>query len=427
MKRAPLLPLAALLSLTACVHAEDRRWESMATGAPSDGDRPTVTVYAFDPPKPGGAKTSVRDLDGEGQAALIEAIAADPDKAAALRKAVAAPLEGEGGGGRVDRSRLARTIVISVAKGEESQPGDRLMRTVVTLTPRPTGGEAPLPFEFAGYSIVATDTKVQSIAKLETSSSASLSASIAPSLGPLGDGELGGELGRTHKTSADIAQQYENLGVDITPGLMSITRESERGLDVVGNTLVALTLAAPADADGRHSAFLAGTLKLYDKGKRLTADDATVEAQPFNYLARCDLEVDVTLRYQLRRIVGGREYYTEGKQAVEIVTETVNLPPQTLVRAADAQGSLFQILDERGSALLAAMPGSEKRRLLLDSFDDAKRLANWLSAEGAATVGEAGTLLSFGAAPPRKGAALRASFYSVDCAAPKRERLERVK
>lgn len=84
-----------------------------------------------------------------------------------------------------------------------------------------------------------TDTKVQHIAHLETTTDPKLTTSLAPEIGGFADNGVGSELSHSRKTSADIVQQYENLGVDILPGQMVITRESERGLDVVGNTLIA--------------------------------------------------------------------------------------------------------------------------------------------------------------------------------------------
>jgi hypothetical protein len=157
--RRPLVPLALVVLVAACAHPEDRRWASMTVGRPKADEIPSVSVYAFAPPK-SDSRTGVRDLSDQGQAAFIDALAESPAGAAVLRKALVTPLEGEGGAGAVDWTRLARTIVISVRKGLKSDPGDRLMRTVVTIKPRGVMGE-PGPFEFAGYSVVATDTKVQ--------------------------------------------------------------------------------------------------------------------------------------------------------------------------------------------------------------------------------------------------------------------------
>ncbi|TDW68999.1 hypothetical protein EDF57_101893 [Novosphingobium sp. PhB55] len=415
--RALTVPALTLTLLAGgCTHPEDRRWTAMTASYSITADEaPSVTVYAFAPPKAGN-KTGVKDLSDHGQAAWIDALANSPADAAALRKALSAPLESEAGAtGSVDRSKLARTLVISVRKGAVSQPGDRLMRTVVTITPHIPAGEAGPPFEFAGYSVVATDTKVQSIAKLETTTDTKLSASLAPGIGGFGDNSVAGELAHSRTTSADITQQYENLGIDILPNRMIITRESERGLDVVGNTLIALTLAAPIDSERAHSAYLAGTNKLWDKGSMLSEGAASMEVQPLTYFARCDLQVDVALNFQLRRITSGREFYTEGKQSVEIVTAAGETTTQTLIRASDAQGALYQILAKSGSAVLVSPPGSNQRRLLFDSFDEAKRMAAWLNAGARTKVGPNGPGLTLGTGALPHGETYHADFYSGDC------------
>lgn len=414
MRRA--LPLAAiLLALAACAHPEDRRWSAMTTRAAVPvGEEPSVSVYAFAPPK-AGSKTGVGDLSDRGQAALIGSFAATPGDAAALGKLLAAPLGGEGGGGAVDRTRLARTIVISVRKGVKSMPGDRLMSTEVEIAPLPGAGEAAPPFEFAGYTIVATDTKVQNIAKLQTESGASLTASLAPEIKGFGDNGIEGSLSTKRTSSADIVQQYENLGIDILPGRMVVTRESERGLDVVGNTLVALTFAAPSDGERTHAAFLATKAKLFENGAMLGGDKASVELQPLGFLSRCDMRVNVTLRYRLRRVVDGRRYYTEGKQRVEIVDGSTEPVPVTLVRASDVQGALYQILDAAGHAVLVAFDGTGTRRLVFDSYDDAKRMAAWLSVGTRSRIGATGPTVSMGSAPLPAGGTYRADFYSIGC------------
>lgn len=419
MIRVSAAALALALLTSGCTHPEDRRWTrvSSASSAPAD-EAPSVSVYAFSPPKAGG-KTGIKDFSDKGQAALIAAIANSPAQAGALRKALATPLEAdENTSGAVDRSRLSRTVVISVRKGIASQPGDRLMRTVITIKPRKPADETGAPFEFASYSVVATDTKVQNIAQLETTTNTKLTASVAPEIKGFGDNSIGAEVGQSRKSTADVVQQYENLGVDILPDRIIITRESERGLDVVGNTLIALTLAASADSERTHTAFLAGAMKLYENGKILPEATASLEVKPLSFFARCDLTVDVTLHYQLRRVTKGREFYTEGKQEAEIVSATGPTTTQTLVRAADAQGALYQIRAADGSAVLVTLPGVGQRRLVFDSFDEAKRMASWLGASQRASVGSAGVGVTLGSGPLPAGQKYQADFYSVGCPAP---------
>lgn len=412
-----LLPALAVctLLLSGCAHPEDRRWVDMdvVSAASTDGQEPSVTVYTFEPPKP-GKKTSVRDLSDRGQAALIEAMARSPKEAAALRKLLAAPLEGEGSGGAVDETRLARTIVISVRKGPKSLPGDRLMRTVITLTPHVPPGETSV-FEFAGYTIAATDRQVMDIARLETSSSATLSAGAEPSLGPLGAGSVGAEVSQSHKSSADIVQQFENLGVDILPHQLVITRESERGLDVVGNTLIALTLQPTFESERTISGFLAKDVKLYDKGAALAASDASMDLAQLDFLSQCDLIADVRMDYQLRRIVKGREFYTEGKQKIEIInaTETTRQP---LVRGGDVQPPLFVITNQYGDGVSATKAGGGYQLLYFGNYGEAKSFANWLSAAGSDRIGANGVQFRIEKNRPwSRTDSFKAQYFGTDC------------
>jgi hypothetical protein len=348
---------------------------------------------------------------------MIEALAKTGADAAALRAMVASSLSRRDDGGPVDRTRLERTLIVSVAKGPEAQPGDRLMRTIVTIRPhRRDGGAAP--FEFAGYTIVKTDYGMQNIAHLETKTDASLTGTLSPKVGGFGDNSLVGSLSRSHTSSADIAQQYENLNVDIVPDRLTVTRESERGLDVVGNTIVALTLAMPPLTDAPNG-LLAASATLFSKGKPLAPADASIDVRPMHFLRACPLLADVELRYQLRHIVGGREYYTEGKQSVAIASGTVAPAVQTLVRGEDVSGPLYEIrVDVAGrprGAIIASLPHGEQNLLLFDDYDEANALAVWLKGRGEARIGDGGTLLNLGNRPIPKGATLQPVPYRLAC------------
>ena len=410
--------IATVLLLAGCAHPEDRRWASMeprTIEARDNAPRAEVSVYAFIPPKPGGGKTGLRDLDGEGQAALIEAMASKPSDAAALRKNLAAPLGSDGGGAAADKSRLDRTIVISVRKPDDSEAGDRLMRTVVKIRPLAAPGGKSI-FEFADYRIAATDTRIQNIASIETTSGASLSVGAEPGLGPLGAGSIGGELSRSHTTGADIVQQYENLGIDIRPDQLVITRESERGLDVMGNTLVELTLAPTAESEQVATGYLASETKFDDKGKPLSDAEAEMKLVSLRYMAQCRLDVEVTLDYRLRKIIAGREYYTEGKQTVEIVKASARPTVQTLVRATEVQPLLFHIENDNGWVLLASKTGTDSQPLLFDDFETAARFAGWLTATQSDRIGSQGPRISFQPGTPwQKAGKYVARYHEEQC------------
>jgi hypothetical protein len=418
--KAALVPSLVVLSLApACSHPEDRRWKELlppseATLARSQ--EPTIRVYSIPTPAAAPGKTRLRDLSDHGQQALIEALAKTTNDPAALRKLLATPLEDTEAGGAVNRTRLDRTLIISVSKSLDSLPGDRLMKTIVRIKPRrSSSGEAV--FEFAGYTIAKTDTQIQNIANLETTTQAKLSASAAPEIGGFGDNSIGGELSRSHKTSAAITQQYENLGIDIVPEELVVRRESERGLDVIGNTIVALTLAPPPRTD-QAIAFLAGPVKMFDKGKALAAANAEFDVRPMAYLAACPLEADVELHYQMRRIIEGREHYTEGKQRVAILRGSLRPQKFQLVRADEAQRPFYQIMvaaEGNEKAITAHTIDGSSKRLLLDDYENARRLAYWLQRGGGSRPGAAAVQLRMGADPWPKGARFHARPYIFAC------------
>ncbi|HEY0412349.1 MAG TPA: hypothetical protein VGD66_04325 [Allosphingosinicella sp.] len=422
MKGAAFTAALGLLGLSACAHPEDRRWlrTEIPAELPTD-ELPQVQVYSVATAAPPG-KIRLTELSDRGQAALIEALAKTNADAATLRSLVAAPLASGGdGSGLVDRTQLDRTLIISVSKGVAAEPGDRLMRTIVTITPHRDAGQRRPPFEFAGYTIAATDNKTQNIAHLETKSDASLTATISPTIKGTGDNSLVGALSRSHTTTADIAQQYENLNIDITPERLIVTRESERGLDVVGNTIIALTLATPPRTS-QPTAFLASDVKFHDKGKALPPKTASFTLRPLQYLPACPLRADVRLRYQLRHIVTGREYYTEGKQTASIVSDTIELPNQILVRPEDAQGQLYQIKIYRhrveDGAIIATTVDGGQQPLLFDDYAEASRVAAWMKGRRDTVIGPDRVRLGKGDEHISAGSTFQAESYRLDCPPP---------
>jgi hypothetical protein len=75
--------------------------------------------------------------------------------------------DGDGAAARVDPYRASRVLVATVAKGLDTLPGDRLLWTRVFVQ--------PINFEFAGYTVAATDSRSAKIAKIENSTNTKLS------------------------------------------------------------------------------------------------------------------------------------------------------------------------------------------------------------------------------------------------------------
>lgn len=406
MKRSYLF--AALL-LGACAHPEDRRWATLVSRTSDSGEKPIVAVYSFATPSVARPPTRLRDLTGEGQAAYIAQVGG-ADDAAALRKRLATPIDGEHAIGPTVLPALDRTLIVSVQKPRSAGVGDRLMHTTVTIVPVGKG------FEFAGYTIAATDNRVQDIAKLSTSSDASLDVSLAPPIKALGDVGISGKASRSHMTSADIVQQYEKLNIDIEPGAMTIIRESERGLDVVGNTIVNLTIVPQLPENGNllPQVFLATGQDLTDSGRSRSASTASIDLEQVSVPAKCALRATVTMRYLMRHVVTGAEYYTEGKQAVSLLDGDTDPVLHTLVREEETQPRLWQIVTGRGQGLVAVPVPGVSQILVFDNYSSAQEFAAWLDATRARTIGKARVqLLVNGAIIASKPSVMP---YEVKCA-----------
>jgi hypothetical protein len=415
--------MAAILLASGCSGPEDRRWAAapsfesvgdIAAARVDLGEGPSVDVYSFPTPAGPGVQTRLKDLSDHGQAALIEALRSPKVKAADLKKALAGALEGgddTAPGG--DRTKLQRSIVINVAKGFGALPGDRLMSTVVLV--RPLDGA----FRFVGYKIAATDTKVQNIAHIDDKFETTGTAGFTPGSGGLQVANVSGTVAKTSEATADIGQQYENLGIDITQDGLKVTRESERGLDVVGNTIVAVTLAPPVGALSAQ-AYLGSSPKMFDAAKPLRAAKGSLDVKPLSYLAACPLRVKARLIYRLRRIDAGREYYSEGKQRVTLVDGATPWATYTLVDASETQPDLYQLVVDSGpnagQAVEAVTPAAGQRRLLFEDRSAAGTVAAWMARSRATFVGKERIGLNGGGDPIRYPTTFSPERTTLNCA-----------
>lgn len=368
MTRRLLLPS---LLLAGCAHPEDRRWDmiSPAQAALDHAWKPAVSVYSFATSPETKPVLGVKDLTGEGQAAYVAELvrASDPK---ALRTALATPIAAPAGIAPYVAPALDRTLVIDVQKPVNAALGDRIVRSVVTIVP---AGRV----EFASYAVVATDTQVQNIAHLETASDASLEGTLAPTIKGFGENAITAKIGKTHTTSADITASYQKLDVQITPALMAITRESERGTDTAGNTLVKLKLALPLTDEGQP-VFLGTDQSLFNAKGAMSGPEASLDLSGMVVPRACPIVARVSMKYLMRRVEkGGSRYYTEGKQQALYVADSVEPFDVELVRAAEVAPRLWQVTIA-GSAVMVAKPGTGGRRLAYNSYDAAQAFAEWL-------------------------------------------------
>ncbi len=203
-----------------------------------DWGKTLVAVYSVPTIQPARPRPTLRDLADIGQAHAIDFLAnASPTMPRSwrdLRQALVDP--GEAAPGDRDPFVFDRTLVATVSKGVDWEPGDRMVWSRVLIQ--------PINFLFAGYTVAATENETIKVTSIEATRSRKFSADLGLGLADTGGpkASIGPTDEHVIKSDADIKTQFEKLGIDITPGFLRIIRESEKGGDVRGNTLVSLSV-----------------------------------------------------------------------------------------------------------------------------------------------------------------------------------------
>ncbi len=417
-------PFATVLLLGGCAHPENYRWSDLEaarfTGRPTAPagssfkvwGTPAVSVYSFATVSPNTPDATVRDLSDRGQAALIRAMTAagaDPNaiRDALLKapKAKAEPTEDA----VTTEGTYKRTLVANVTKGWDAVPGERLVWTWIDVQ--------PVNFVFDGYTVVATDNQLLNIEQITNATAASLNASLgksgsetsvtntsgSPVSKVLTDvagstAGVGGTLSNTYTTTAQINQQYVKLGADILPEELRIYRESERNLDVAGNTLIALTLKL--DPTKWSGVGMDTTLRVAKQdlakpdGSLSDPADVTFEVVQNKAPPRCALQAIVTLHYQARRPRNGRSY-VEGEQTVTYEKASSAPTLVDIVPADEIRKPTWRVYPKANSeiALHATGPFENDLPIEFTSYEQARNFAVWLGQMGRKVLGRSQTAI----------------------------------
>ena len=377
----------------------ERVMANLKNDTSKDWQKPLITVYTHaTPPKDTSPKT-ITDLSDSGQAAFIQAIAQlnsnKDDIRASLVKPIS-PLSNSNITAKKTQNSFARTLVATVTKGLDAQPGDRLMWTWILVKPK--------NFKFAGYTVLATDTGVlnveriqnQTIAQIQGQANATFVVPEEPSVG------LAASYSRQTTTSADINQQYVKASVDILPNMLRIYRESERNLDVAGNTLINLTVTSNIAPDS--NALLASNPILIKNGKILSPNNAAIDISLLERPSHSSLTADVQMVYQLRKITGNAESYIEGEQEVSIERKVTQIEEVEIVPADEAHPPKWNInaVDNcpgnTQSCAIFASYNNITLKMVFNDYDVARDVAKWMTATGAHNIGK-NVSLSFGGTP----------------------------
>lgn len=413
------MPMASGLLFGGCAHPENYRWSDRAPPEMTSDlkqprgssfgawDTPSVSVYSFATPTVDTPDISLKDLSDRGQAALVQAMTAAGADPAAIRDALlkAQKPKSEVAEDTVTKEGVyKRTLVANVTKGWNAVPGERLVWTWIHIV--------PLNFEFDGYTVVATDNQVLNISQITNATTASANASLgksgsdtsatttagSPVSTVLTDvagstAGVGGTLSNTYTTTASINQQYVKLGADILPGELRIFRESERNLDVAGNTLIALTMKLAPEKwknIGMETALRVAKQDLAKPDGTLN-DPADIifdvvqnEAPP-----PCALEAMVTLMYQVRRPKDGRSYI-EGRQTVTYAKVSTEARRVVIVPADQVRKPAWRVYAKIAPdvALHATGPFANDLPIDFASYEQARNFVVWLNRMGSKVLGQ---------------------------------------
>jgi hypothetical protein len=266
----------------------------------------------------------------------------------------------------------------------------------------------PINFSFVGYTVASTENEKVKISSVEDSNTQKLSTEIGVAV-PAVDGSkasISRSNEHTVKRTSDVDAQFEKLGIDIMPNFLRIIRESEADGDVVGNTLVSLSVVTdptiiqrryPREADkppiGDDVVLqVTGTHLEDENGDELNKDNASITMMPQAPVPHCALRVRIWMLYEERQINEGAEYYEEARQAVSFLRDADTPRDVDFINPDDVSPAVWsiQVVDKDKSVtkVLGAhfdnsngngpSPAPPPRELVFTDYGQASKLAHWV-------------------------------------------------
>jgi hypothetical protein len=298
----------------------------------TDWSRPHLSVYSAPAPVVSPSLPTLRDLGDNGQAHAIDFLAKYPTNEkqiwSELHEALRDKKDSEPG--EKDAFRFDRILVATVIKGTDWSPGDRMTWTRVFVE--------PINFSFSGYTVAATENKEVKVTSVEATNTSKISAEIGLAIPELDGSKVSLSPSNEHtiKRTSDVAEQYENLGIDIMPHFLRVIRESEVGGDAIGNTLVSLSVVTDPtiirrrfpleDVEKRTRlskdvVLQVTAIHLEDENGELDKDHASITALPQAPVPHCALRARIWMLYEKRQIDKGGAYYEEARQTVSFLRD----------------------------------------------------------------------------------------------------------
>jgi hypothetical protein len=337
-----------------------------------------VSATAF-PIEPSAPRT-VFDLAPDGQAAMVTALAAKVDSPAALQAALAAPIQRSGGSGVQDLTTQSRRIVLSI-DGEHQGLADRLTRcrTEFNLLATSLG-------RFKSWNQLSTRFDTIDLGKIGVTQKGSLSAgleSLAPGSSEISKATLGASTERGMTEEVVLRQRYVSSSGTLTPLQASILQQGAVGLDLMGNVIFDVVIAA-AKAQ-LHQLYRPDGL-FAASGQPLPAETVRLVRRLVRVPSNADQDITAKLKASctVRTVAKGADTFTESDD----VASLSDLPDEAevvLVTAEEQRVSQWYLQDRSGHILSIEEPDGDTV-LAFDSYDGARDFLLWLRASNATHV-----------------------------------------
>lgn len=276
-----------------------------------------------------------------------------------------------------------RTLVITVSKKGTYHPGERIVRSRIIITPK--------KFKFSNYTIAATEYSTVDIDNITTKQTIGYGADLSPTL-PFGSTKLSATYSNSIEDMAKISQRVEQLTVSIDKGSLIVYRESERGIDLTGNTLIRISLQ-PEDPDSDKfvdKQVIVNYLNIKDaKGLLLSEKQASIGFITATITKpKDDFSIDASMEYIIRRITSGASTYTESDDEIQWVVSPV--PPLEheflLIAKREMEVPRWVIVTpEEQTLMIETLSGTQQIRFT--NFGTAQEFVGWLKINKASKVG----------------------------------------
>lgn len=392
-----LLTLLVAATITACAPKAplDNRWaeKSQVPQTVEDSkdlnnpNSPQLWIAAV--PTESGSRMKPKDLLDHAGASYFEQLANFSKTASEFVELSGAPLGPNEK--TLDTTSFDRTLVVTVSKGAYS-PGERIVRTKVAITPK--------NFSFSNYTIAATEYSTINIDNITSTQSVGYGAELSPNLtGTIaGTGKLSANYSNAISNTAQISQRIEQLTVSIRGDSLIVDRESERGLDLTGNTLIRLSLRvkAPYDDSLVDSLVIVNSTKIRDDKGLLSPEKASISFITATITKPIDFKADASIEYVRRRILNGASTYTESDDEIQWVVNPLPAPKIefTLIPRREMEVPRWVIMtsDQKQALLIKTLGGTQQ--FMFTDFGAAQELVGWLKKMCASKVGSQPLLIA---------------------------------